>query len=499
MTRSTRISALVLAGLAASCGGDGSGGGSGGGSRGDGGDTTPLAPTATSLLVSGVPSSVTAGEVVSGTLTAKDGAGATVIDYRGTVRFTSSDSAAQLPADHTFAPADRGSYAFTITFKTGGTQTLTAIDVARSFVFGRATVTVNTPFSQTGSMVFARARHTATALPDGTVLVVGGFISPFSDASGPYSSAELYNPTTANFTLTGPLGHERGAHTATLLPDGKVLVAGGWNATLDPDSTAELYDPTTRSFSPTGSMATGRVYHTATLLPNGKALIVGGMFPRTGEPEDLASAELYDPATGLFSPTGSLLTGRWGHTTTLLPNGNVLIVGGRTDGAFFASAELYAPETGTFTPTGSMATGRISHTATLVPNGKVLIAGGGTSYAIFASSEIYDPSTGSFRSTGNMAVQRSSHSASLLPTGQVLIAGGTSAAGFPNVWMTAELFDPISGVFAPAGQMANAHAEHQATALSEGAVLVTGGIGNLWGNDGLPLATATAEVYRELR
>jgi galactose oxidase-like protein len=344
------------------------------------------------------------------------------------------------------------------------------------------------------NMVFARARHTATALLDGSVLVVGGSPSA-SGAAAPYSSAELYDPATGTFSLTGPMAQGRAGHTATRLPDGKVLVVGGWDVTPGGASTAELYDPATQAFSPTGSLTAARVSHTATLLPNGKVLIVGGELSQT--------AELYDPATGVFSPTGSLIirpygTGSYsGHTATLLLNGKVLVVGGCTDDACDQPAVLYDPGTGTFTPTGSMVMKRTLQTATLLANGKVLIAGGHTAYPAFAYAEIYDPSTASFALTGSMEVQRwEGHSATLLPSGQVLIAGGMSGADYPNVLLETELFDPISGRFAPAGQMANAHAEHQATLLSDGAVLVSGGFGNLLGNDGFPLAVATVDVYR---
>ena len=230
-------------------------------------------------------------------------------------------------------------------------------------------------FGPTGSPSNARTVHTATLLPNGKVLVAGGFNPPSVVLA--YASAELYDPDTGLFSSTGSLITARRVHTATLLTNGKVLVAGGRNPPTYYAS-GELYDPNTGVFSSTGSMATPRAFHTATLLANGKVLVAGGLNGSVY----VASAELYDPDTGLFTPTGSLNTAREDHTATLLPDGRVLIVGGDTGATTFASAELYDPDTGKFTVTGSLGTARTSHTATLLPpstdrpNGKVLIAGG---------------------------------------------------------------------------------------------------------------------------
>jgi len=173
------------------------------------------------------------------------------------------------------------------------------------------------------------------------------------------------------FIPTGDLNTARSFYTATLLNDGKVLVAGG-QETLSGSltATAELYDPATGTFTPTGSMSTPRISASATLLNNGMVLIAGG---------GSSSAELYDPATGSFTLTGSMTTSRALQTATLLNNGTVLVVGGgpcSSAGCFLATAELYDPATGTFTPTGSLNTPRVGNTATLLNDGTVLIAGG---------------------------------------------------------------------------------------------------------------------------
>ena len=299
-------------------------------------------------------------------------------------------------------------------------------------------------------------------LPNGKVLVAGGL-----GASGSLASAELYDPATGAWSATGSLATARDFHSATLLPNGKVLVAGGSNGSFL--GSAELYDPATGAWSATGSLATARDFHSATLLPNGKVLVAGGY-----NGSYLASAELYDPDTGAWSATESLATARSIHSATLLPNGKVLVAGG-LNGSYLASAELYNPATGAWSATVSLATARASHTATLLPNGKVLVAGGYNGSSL-ASAELFDPNSGasgSWSATGSLATARYAHSATLLPNGKVLVAGGSNGSYLGS----AELYDPATGAWSATGSLATARYVHSATLLPNGKVLVAGGLG----------------------
>jgi hypothetical protein len=187
-----------------------------------------------------------------------------------------------------------------------------------------------------------------------------------------------------SWVTTGSLATARDLHTATLLPSGQVLVAGGVGNSGS--LSEELYDPASGSWSSTGSLATARYYHTATLLPSGLVLVAGGF----GNSGSLSSAELYDPASGSWSSTDTLVTARYRHTATLLPSGQVLMAGGIRKGGSLSKAELYDPASGSWSSTGSLATGRYDHAATLLPSGEVLVAGG-YKLGLLSSAELYDP------------------------------------------------------------------------------------------------------------
>jgi hypothetical protein len=328
----------------------------------------------------------------------------------------------------------------------------------------RVSPAVAASFTATGSMQIARSGHAATLLPSGKVLVTGGG-NGIAD-----QTAELYDPVAMTFTPTaGNMINPRIRHTATLLGNGKVLIVGSG------DASAELYDPATNMFAVTGSLNHARTSPTATLLNTGKVLIVGG----STTPND-ATTELYDPASETFSFTGNTTAVRSGHTATLLLDHSVLIAGGNGGNI---TAELYDPIHGTFIPTvGEMTAPRSGHTATLLgtaanalQSGDVLIVG--TDH----TADLYDPSTQTFARVGSDPGARPGFTASLRDDGTVLVAGG-STIGFcylrllgPESVNYAALFAPESDGFTTTGSLNAPRDAHTATVLQDGTVLVAGG------------------------
>jgi hypothetical protein len=365
-----------------------------------------------------------------------------------------------------------------------------------------ASATLAPSFASTGSTVTPRVFCTATLLTDGRVLVAGGlgYDKSYGGFLPSIASAELYDPKTGMFTSTGSMTAARASATATRLADGRVLIAGGFvrRAAGTPDQTlysAELYDPTTGKFSPTGSMTGASQVPAGALLPDGRVLI--------GE---TGSAELYDPTTGRFTRTGSMTTAdRGGYTSVALADGRVLFIGGVRSGFNGPddSAELYDPKTGTFRATGSMGAGRWDETATLLSDGRVLIAGGwvpnDTSGSrveqALATAELYDPTTGTFTPTGPMKDARFYQSATLLPAdnGRVLIAGGEQGLGNYNTHSldSAELYDPTTGTFSFALSMTTPRGRPAAVLLPDGRVLVIGSNGSPAGQP-----VTSAELFR---
>lgn len=324
----------------------------------------------------------------------------------------------------------------------------------------------------TAAMSIERMAHTASVLSDGRVLIAGGFTSEANAAR----SAELYDPGVERFSPLPRLITVRHSHTATVLPGGKVLLVGGFGAGNAVIAGAELFDPVTNSFSPTGSLGAARAGHVAVLLGNGKVLIAGGVGPGW---TFLSSAELYDPATGRFTRTSAMREARESHAAVRLRDGRILIVGGhrdrRADITLYASAETYDATTGTFTRVGDMHVRRHKHDAVMLRDGRVLITGGSDerdSDGVYDSTELFDPSTGTFTLGPSMRRGRYKHngSAVLLPSGDVLIAGGAAQA---------ESFDPRRGTFTLVQGDGPLTGQFSAVVpLADGGALITGGYGH---------------------
>jgi len=405
----------------------------------------------------------------------------------------------QFTATATFSDGSHGNITMSATWSSSATivATVSAVGVATASDEGTTTIQAavgnvsnsatltDTPsrFRFTGNLLTPRFNFTATLLQNGKVLIVGGL----GLGSLAYiSECELYDPTTGTFSQTGRLNAARFNHTATLLSNGMVLVAGGQGSDgmggITTLASAELYDPTAGTFSPTGSLNFVRANQTATLLSNGTVLIAGG--------NRLAAAgELYSIATGSFSLTGSLNTPRGSHAATLLNDGTVLIAGGADgSGAASVSAEIYNSTTGIFTTTGSMNAASIGPTATLLGSGKVIVAAGYNSTAPLARTEIYDPIAKSFSLGPSLATAREEFTATLLGNGQVLFVGGCCNGS--NALASAELYDPSSGTISGAGNLNVARFFHVAASLNNGMVLLASG-GN---GEGIPLNSA--ETYQ---
>lgn len=356
--------------------------------------------------------------------------------------------------------------------------------------FAGTTLLLTAPFTEngfcgTGSLATGRAFPTATLLNNtGTVLVAGGQIS-----GGESNAADLYNPATGAFTSTGAMQVGRMGHTATLLPDGTVLIVGGQVTPVPPSTnpftgTAEIYNPGTGSFT---LLANGLNYsragHTATLLADGTVLIAGGQGQNgSGPTVAWPIAEIYNPSTQTFTAVGTLNFPRQSHTATLLTNGKVLIAAGVINSVLVPSAELYDPVAQTFANTGNLNSGRQLHSATLLSNGKVLIAGGLQSDSVtgIATAELYDPTAGTFSFTGSMNTARGDHSATLLPDGTVLVAGGyNDIPPFTQpILSSAEVYNPATSAFTLTGSLVGQRWQHTATLLNDGTVLVAGGLGS---------------------
>ncbi len=349
-------------------------------------------------------------------------------------------------------------------------------------------VTITTPalaagtFQKTGSMNVARDGHTATLLPNGQVLVAGGNNSTL--ASNSLASAELYNPATGNWTLTGSMTVPRASHQAVLLQNGQVLVAGGSNAsgTL---ASAELYNPSTGTWAATGSMTAARSSFSMTVLQNGQVLAWQG-----------TSADLYNPATGAWTATGGPTSSVGGANSALLPNGDVLAIGESLD----TPSELYDPSTGTWSTTGSTGTTMPNPILPEFSNGEVLATGSFASgVASDSTAALYDPSTGQFTLEAGPCSCRA-YTGARLQTDQVLVVGGAiskQAQPYPitDTINSAELWSLSTQSWTSTGNLHDSRSGATVTLLQNGQALVAGGEQSTKQTNNQFVVLASAELY----
>ena len=335
----------------------------------------------------------------------------------------------------------------------------------------------------TGNLNTPRDTHTATKLPNGTVLVHGGRTLT-ADSTPFLRTSELFEPGTGTWASTGTAYFERSSHSAILLRNGKVLVVGGFVQArvvhLPPNQPpwgygTELYDPATGQWESTGPLNFPREYPAVTPLSDGRVLAAGGGDPFGKDPTVVRTAEIYDPVTQMWTLTGSLVWGRRGisaqqalatelFTATLLTSGLVLVVGGVSlyDEAA-QTCELYEPAAGRWRLAGVLGRYRLGHTATRLNDGTVLVAGGvhyttsGDQNGSIADTEIYDPTTEVCSFVGPLNMARSGHTATLLPNGSVLVVGGVGGSGPLN---STELYDPATQTWTLADDLNTARSGH---------------------------------------
>jgi len=352
---------------------------------------------------------------------------------------------------------------------------------------------------QTGAMTVARVDFAAAALHDGRILVAGG-----ATVGGmPTTSAEIYDPATGRWTATGSMMATHVDPVATVLRDGRVLVAGGLSG-FGSDATflssAEIYNPTTGTWSPTGSMDVPRVLATIAPLPDGTVLVAGAYERGLNGPFPSASADVYDPAVDAWLPTASMAVARGGGSATALPDGSVVVAGGLGTTGPINGTEVYDPSSRAWSLTGAMIEARYQHVAVALRDGRVLVAGGAKGRTVLADAELYTPSTRTWSGAGAMTVPRAVSAAVTLADGTVLVDGGLSEVTGLAL-SSADIYDPRRGVWSATTSMRDGRTDFGLVALPDGDVLAIGGASGVVGQ-GLTNAStilSSAEIYRNLQ
>lgn len=372
-----------------------------------------------------------------------------------------------------------------------GTFRVRAVSVSEPSRFAEATVTVKDyekSIRDAARPADGNDYHTATLLGDGSVLVVGGFGFNFV-----HRYAERYLPDQNVWQNAGSLTVARMAHAAARMLDGRVLITGGYDSTIpgtafDPVfKSTEIYDPATSQFTPAADMTVPRRHHVATALNDGRILISGGIQLRGSGFGSSAATEVYNSESGTFTATGRMARGRWLHTATVLNDGRVLLVGGQPTNCTGAggcnpealnTAELFDPASGAITPTGTLHFSRYGHSAALLSDGRVLVIGGETSEEFpdgnqVRTVEVYDPAIGQFSDFGQLIDGRGFHALVALNNGKFLLVGGKKQSDYPAY--TTELFDPVARNSSPGPEMTYQRIMPTATKLLNGEVLIVGG------------------------
>jgi len=355
-----------------------------------------------------------------------------------------------------------------------------------------STASVETAWQSAGNMQSARGGHTMTLLPNGLLLVAGGLIIS-GTGTEVLNSAELYDSEAGVWSTTAPMNSPRASHSATLLNDGTVLVAGGISrgqtAALVTLASTEIYDPVSNTWSSGPDMQQPRHDHTAVLLQNGEVLIAGS----ADAAADNAAVERYDPVAGAWLPAASMAAARVNHVTVLLEDGSVLVAGGFGVLETGSSAERYTPATNSWSDAGTMLSSRGLATATRLADGRVLVTGGAMNGPRLAATEFYDPADNSWTDAGLMSDARSFHMAAILPGGSVMVAGGQITGDPPQSLASVDIYSPVSNTWTKADSMIRRRYAGAMLLLPDASVLVTGGID--YDVEQIPTIFASAERF----
>ena len=281
-----------------------------------------------------------------------------------------------------------------------------------------------------------------TLLPDGKVLLVGTLRCAPACYSDP--PTKLYDPSTNSWIVTASPQYPRFNHISELLPNGKVLVAGGYISPSVLTTTAEIYDPPTQTWTPTSSLTTPHQFHHSARLKDGRILVVGGLgINEQGAFQVLSSAEIYNPTSGSWTAGGNMNTPRFGHAVITLPDGRVLVAGGSNSATgsepALGTAEIYDPASNRWSSAANLNAAREGHRAVVLPNGEVMVAGGTGYGGCLASTELYDAGADRWAVTASMSAARQTFALNVLPDGRVLAAGGSGGNNCGDALDSAEI------------------------------------------------------------